>query len=152
VIVVRGGGGQTPRSNLFGERNVSTTSLDKHETERDEQTPGLIAHLCEVGEKEDGDCDSEQLLRWGQFLENRTNKEKKSDVKLLKALELCDDEMFDLEQLDEEQMVLSDEMVDSIKEARARGLMVDCSHVRKRGKTTKSHGGLFLWTEKKKAK
>jgi hypothetical protein len=51
-------------------------------------------------------------------------------------------------------MVLRDEMVDSIKDARAGGggLMVDYSHVRKRGKTTKSHGGLFLWTDKEEGK
>jgi hypothetical protein len=47
-----------------------------------------------------------------------TEKDKESGVNLLKALELCDEEMFNEGETDEEQMVLSEEMVTSLKAVR----------------------------------
>jgi hypothetical protein len=76
----------------------------------------------------------------GTFFENRVDKEKEYDVKLLKALELCDDEMFNLEEVDEERMVLSDEIVASIEAARSGGMNVEMQPCEKKRKNNRDIG------------
>jgi hypothetical protein len=66
---------KTPRNSTAGTsagtRNVRTAGLDNHEAVVDNQSPEFISHLYESRDKVNVDGDSEQMLKWGQFLENR---------------------------------------------------------------------------------
>jgi hypothetical protein len=77
-------------------------------------------------------------------LENVTEKDKESGVNLLKALELCDEEMFNEGETDEEQMVLSEEMVTSLKAIRDVEMNVGLHPCEKMRKNNKESWGPIL--------
>jgi hypothetical protein len=110
----------------------------------DHQTPEMIAHLYDGDEETNAGSDEEQLLKWKQFLENRSEQEKKADEELLKAMELCEEFMGPADDTRGDQMVLGEETVANITAARVLDMSMGMKPCEKRRKSNKKPWGPTL--------
>jgi hypothetical protein len=116
-------------------------TMDQSDLDSDSQAPDLIAHMYESGGREEED--NAQILKWEQFLQNSSPQEKENEDNLLRALELCEEDS-EMEIPGEEQLGLSQDIVNRIVEVRKIDLGEGLKLCENKGKTKKKEWGPIL--------